>query len=100
MGATHEGHADHHHEKLLKHLEEDDGHGPANDRPKPAPAPTTVHNNKKDGKSKKMPLQAFCDMKPNKALQRNKNTIHGSVTFTQPVICINICIDIDFFFEF
>lgn len=72
---THDGHAAHHDEDLLKHLEEDDGHGPAADRPKPS---TTV----KPPRASRS-LQAYCDMKPNKALQRSKHNIVGRVIFSQ-----------------
>lgn len=77
MLQTHDGHASHHNEDLLKHLEEDDGHGPAADRPKP---PTTP----KPPKAAKT-LQAVCEMKQNRALQRSKHNIGGKVVFTQTV---------------
>ena len=72
---NHDGHAAHHSEHLLKHLEEDDGHGPAADRPKP---PTTP----KPSRTAKT-VQAVCEMKQNRALQRAKHNIGGKVVFTQ-----------------
>lgn len=77
MLKTHEGHQAHHNEHLLKHLEEDDGHGPAADRPKPATTPKPARAAKT--------IQAVCEMKPNRALQRTKHSISGKVAFTQTV---------------
>ena len=72
---THDGHEAHHNERLLKHLEDDDGHGPAADRPKP---PTTV----KPSRAAKS-MQAVCEMKQNRAFQKTKHNINGKVVFTQ-----------------
>lgn len=75
MLRNHDGHASHHNENLLKHLEDDDGHGPAADRPKPVTTPKPPRGSKT--------YQAVCEMKPNKALQRTKHNIVGKVAFTQ-----------------
>ena len=79
MGERHDGHAEHHNEHLLKHLEEDDGHGPSLDRPKPSTT-TTIKPSAGRGTKK---LQAYCDMRQNRALQRTKHSIGGRVFFTQ-----------------
>ena len=79
LGHTHEGHAEEHSEKLLKHLEEDDSFGPSLDRvvtSKPTVRPIP---------SKAAQLQAVCEMKSNRAIQQNKHRITGKVVFTQTV---------------
>lgn len=76
MGQTHDGHAGHHSEQLLKHLEEDDGHGPAMDRPT-----TTTQKPSRASRT----LTAYCDMRQNRALPKNtRHNIAGKVVFTQP----------------
>lgn len=70
-GQEHHDHAGHHSERLLKHLEDDDGHGPAPDRPTQTPAKPT--------------LRASCEMKTGRPLRAKGINVQGTVTLEQPV---------------
>ncbi len=83
MGQTHDDHGTHHSESLLRHLEEDDGHGPSLDRP----TTTTTSRPARSRTGQSGTLTAYCEMKQNKALPRNtRHNIAGQVILTQPVI--------------